>query len=147
MATKELARILELEEGRVPHVYADHLGYQTIGVGRLVDRRKGGKLRDSEIDLMLSNDMKELEIEILQDYPWMQRISRVRLDGFILMRFQLGRDGMAGFKNTLARASIGDWIGVERGMLASLWARQTPDRVKRLAKQMRTNTYVFKGQE
>lgn len=25
----------------VPHAYQDHLGYWTIGVGRLIDKRKG----------------------------------------------------------------------------------------------------------
>jgi lysozyme len=33
---------LRREEGEVLHVYKDHLGYLTIGVGRLIDKRKGG---------------------------------------------------------------------------------------------------------
>lgn len=32
-------RTLETDEGRVPHAYQDHLGYWTIGVGHLVDKR------------------------------------------------------------------------------------------------------------
>lgn len=37
-----LASLLTSDEGRVPHAYQDHLGYWTIGVGHLIDRRKGG---------------------------------------------------------------------------------------------------------
>jgi lysozyme len=53
-----LRRMLEDEEGRVPHAYPDSLGYWTIGVGRLIDRRKGGGLSDDEIDYLLANDIR-----------------------------------------------------------------------------------------
>ena len=35
---------LRREEGSRPHAYQDHLGFWTIGVGRLIDVRKGGGL-------------------------------------------------------------------------------------------------------
>lgn len=37
-----LATQLRQEEGSVPHAYQDHLGFWTIGIGRLVDQRKPG---------------------------------------------------------------------------------------------------------
>ena len=33
---------LRRNEGEVLHAYQDHLGFWTIGVGRLIDKRKGG---------------------------------------------------------------------------------------------------------
>jgi lysozyme len=35
-----LAEMLTRDEGRVRHAYQDHLGFWTIGVGRLIDQRK-----------------------------------------------------------------------------------------------------------
>src|SRR3546814_15181122 len=49
LATKHLNR----EEGRIPHAYPDSLGYWTIGVGRLIDKRKGGRLTNVETDMLL----------------------------------------------------------------------------------------------
>lgn len=46
-------RTLETDEGRVPHAYQDHLGYWTIGVGHLIDKRKGGGLTPDEVDYLL----------------------------------------------------------------------------------------------
>ena len=144
MSAKELARILEAEEGRVPYVYLDHLGFQTIGVGRLVDSKKGGRLRDSEINFMLSNDIFELKVELLRVYPWMVSLSPVRLDTMILMRFQLGLVGMAKFVRTLSAVKQGNWEIAAQGLRNSLWAKQTPERVERLAKQLETDTYQYK---
>ena len=33
---------LRRDEGCVLHAYPDHLGFLTLGIGRLIDRRKGG---------------------------------------------------------------------------------------------------------
>ena len=49
-----LAQLLEAREGRVAHAYIDSEGYTTIGVGRLIDKRKGGRLTDREIDYLLA---------------------------------------------------------------------------------------------
>jgi lysozyme len=49
---------LRRDEGVDRSAYQDHLGFWTIGVGRLIDRRKGGGLSDEEIDYLLQNDVK-----------------------------------------------------------------------------------------
>src|SRR3546814_2848207 len=60
LATKHLNR----EEGRIPHAYQDSLGYWTIGVGRLIDKRKGGRLTNVDIDMLLANDIADKIAEI-----------------------------------------------------------------------------------
>ena len=40
---------LRREEGSIPHAYQDHLGFWTIGVGRLIDERKGGGLSPEDV--------------------------------------------------------------------------------------------------
>lgn len=55
-----LATQLRQEEGSVPHAYQDHLGFWTIGIGRLVDQRKPGSgLRPEEITFLLNNDIDD----------------------------------------------------------------------------------------
>lgn len=51
----QLRAQLERDEGRSSTVYQDSLGYWTIGIGKLVDERKGGGLSADEIDYILSN--------------------------------------------------------------------------------------------
>ena len=130
---------LSAEEGRVPYAYPDHLGYLTIGVGRLIDERKGGRLRDSEIDFMLVNDITD-RIEAMKDWPAWQRVKDdpVRAVAMISLAFQLGTAGFAKFKASLAAIAKGEWETAAANLLASRWTEQTPARAKRVAAMMRT---------
>jgi lysozyme len=54
------------------------------------------------------------------------------------MAFQLGLAGVRKFTNTLAAMERGDYKAAAQGIRKSLWARQTPERVERLAKMLET---------
>lgn len=136
--TKELRR----DEGVVPHAYQDHLGYLTIGVGRLIDKRKGGGLSDDEIDYLLSNDINRFEKQVIDALPWYGKLDDVRQRVLVNMAFNMGIAGLLGFKNTLAMIERGDYAGAAKGMLASKWATQVGDRAKRLSKMMETGKDV-----
>lgn len=123
------------DEGRVPHAYQDSLGFWTIGVGRLIDRRKGGRLREDEIDFLFDNDVAEKEAFLDRNLPWWRRLDDNRQRVLLNMAFQLGGN-LLGFKNTLAAIDRGDWAAAAAGMRNSKWATQTPARVERLAKRM-----------
>ncbi|OZI79929.1 glycoside hydrolase family protein [Bordetella genomosp. 2] len=140
----ELTRLLRGDEGEVLHAYQDHLGYWTIGVGRLIDKRKGGGISRTESALLLSNDIAEKEAELDRRLPWWRELPDARRAVILAMAFQMGVDGLLSFKNTLALVRADNFDGAARGMLASLWARQTPERAHRMAEQMRTNTWHFK---
>lgn len=128
---------LRRDEGVVPHAYQDSLGYWTIGVGRLIDKRKGGRLRDEEIDFLLMNDIAETEEELDATIPWWSTLSDARQRVLISMAFNLGIKGLLGFKNTLAMVKAGDYVGAAEGMLNSKWAKQVGDRAVRLSKMMK----------
>lgn len=129
---------LRRDEGVVPHAYQDHLGYWTIGVGRLIDKRKGGRLTDEEVDYLLANDIARFAAELDEKLPWWRALDAVRQRVIQNMAFNLGVDGLLAFKNTLAAVKAGEWERAADGMLASKWARQVGNRALRLAKMMRT---------
>lgn len=140
-----LAEQLEQEEGRRRAAYQDHLGYWTIGVGRLIDARKGGGLSDSEVDLLLANDIDRKTQEVRTALPWIDAMDEPRRAVVIGMAFQMGTAGLLGFKNTLAAMQRRDYETAAAGMLRSLWAQQTPGRAHRLAEQMRTGQWQMRG--
>lgn len=137
-----LRDLLERDEGRVRHAYKDHLGYDTIGVGRLIDQRKGGGLSDEEIDFLLDNDIKKKTAEVRAALPWFDRLDEVRQAVLVSMAFQMGTAGLLKFKNTLAAVERGDYAAASAGMRNSLWATQTPLRVTRLADMMEEGKWV-----
>ena len=136
-----LAQLLEAEEGRIAHAYTDSEGWLTIGVGRLIDKRKGGRLTDAEIDYLLANDIAEKTAELQRSLVWLDGLDQVRRDTLIAMAFQMGTAGLLGFRNTLEMVRTGDYKGAGRGMLQSRWAQQTPLRAERMARQMETGEW------
>lgn len=129
------------DEGRVLSAYQDHLGFWTIGVGRLIDKRRGGGISQDEADYLLDNDIRKCRSQILARWPWVESLDAVRQAVLVNMCFQLGINGLAGFTNTLKLMRKGDYAGASAGMLASQWARQTPARAQRLAAQMKEGVW------
>jgi lysozyme len=139
----ELKRQLTLDEGKNKFVYKDHLGYWTIAIGRLVDSRKGGGLRESEIQFMFNNDVMDRVQTLAKRIPWIDRLDDARKGVLLNMSFQLGVEGLMSFKNTLRLVEKGDFEMASRQMLASKWAQQTPARAQRLSDQMRTGEWQY----
>jgi lysozyme len=138
---EELTKQLKRDEGVRPWAYADHLGYLTIGVGRLIDPRKNGRLRDSEIDLLLSNDILDRIAAVRSALPWFDGLDEPRKGVLLNMAFQMGTEGMLAFTTTLAHVRAGRYADASKAMLKSKWATQTPARAQRLAKQMEDGTW------
>jgi lysozyme len=137
----ELTKQLNRDEGRRKSAYQDHLGFWTIGVGRLIDARKGAGLRNDEMDYLLRNDINDRVDALTRALPWFQNLDDARRGVLLNMAFQMGTDGLLGFKNTLERIRTGDYASAAAGMLQSKWATQTPERAARLAKQMETGVW------
>lgn len=128
-------------EGKVSHAYQDHLGYWTIGVGRLIDKAKGGHLTDDEIDYLLENDIRRKRDEVHSALPWSKGLCEPRQAVLIGMAFQMGLKGLLGFTGTLAAARDERYAEAAEGMRQSKWAKQTPKRALRLAHQMETGEW------
>ena len=139
---EQLTAQLRRDEGIKATAYQDHLGYWTIGVGRLIDSRKpGAGLRPDEIDYLLRNDINDRVQALTKALPWFDRLDEARCGVLINMAFQLGTAGLLGFKSTLALVAAGKYAEAAEQMLKSKWATQTPARAKRLAEQMKTGEW------
>ena len=132
---------LRRDEGEVLTVYPDSLGYFTIGVGRLLDKRKGGGITPEESAYLLNNDIQRKTAEVFAALPWVKDLDHVRLNVLINMAFQMGTEGLLAFKTTLALIQGGNYNKAAENMILSKWHTQTPARCERLAKQMRTGVW------
>lgn len=147
--------ILSYEEGYRAKPYIDSQGYPTVGVGILIGP-KGAAL--SNYQFTLPKDVADLWLQSFVNstianmnatpsiYAAMKACNDARKDVLISMAYQMGINGLAQFKNTLASVAAGNFSAAAAGMLASAWARQTPNRAKRHAQVMTDSTYdAYKG--
>lgn len=141
MTPTNIRSLLLRDEGKVNYAYQDHLGYWTIGVGRLIDQRKGGGLSDEEVNYLLNNDIKRVEDELDKRLPWSKLLNDARRGVLISMAFQMGVAGLMGFRTTLSLVERGEYDAAAQQMLKSKWATQTPQRAQRLARQMRSGEW------
>ncbi len=155
---------LRREEGVRSKAYQDHLGYWTIGVGRLIDKRKGGRitpdedaillandpsrcgkewreyvLTDAEIDMLLLNDVARF-VSAMADWPSWQAVGGnvARKVALLSLCFQMGASGLRGFKNSLSMVEQGRYSDAAANFMLSKWAKQTPARAKRVTDMIRT---------
>jgi len=134
--------MLERDEGRVPYAYPDSLGYLTIGVGHLIDRRKGGRLPDPIIDALLDYDISEKSAQVAQTFPWFASLSEPRKAVIVCMAFQLGIEGLREFKTALAAMEAHNYQRAAWAFLQSKVATvQAPQRWQRFARQIETGEW------
>ena len=139
-------RLISLHEGRVPFAYADSLGYLTIGVGHLIDKRKGGGIPDHIIDLLLDWDIAEHTKILLAAIPWVAKLDEVRYAVLVDMAFNLGGepfdgDGFKDWPLFVEQVRTGKFAEAAANMRATTWAKQVGKRAQRLATMMETGTW------
>jgi lysozyme len=134
--------LLIREEGFNPSAYQDHLGFWTIGYGTLIDERKGAGLTEEEALYLMRNRVKDMRKGLEKRVPWLGQLNESRQTVLLAMAFQMGVDGVIGFKNTLEALRLGDWAKAARGIRGSKWAQQTPGRAERMAKAIETGELV-----
>ena len=131
-----LLQQLRRDEGEVLSAYQDHLGFWTIGVGRLIDQRKGGGITAEEAAYLLNNDVQKVDQALRSALPWFSALDEVRRCALINMGFQLGIAGLLEFKQTLACVRDGRYAEAETQAMRSKWAQQTPARARRVTRQL-----------
>lgn len=136
-----LIKQLRRDEGEILHAYEDHLGFWTIGVGRLIDKRRGGGISEEESAYLLNNDITRVTQGLGRRLAWFDELDPARKGVLLNMAFQMGVDGLLGFTNTLKLVEEGNYTAAAKAMMESKWATQTPARALRLSKQMETGEW------
>jgi lysozyme len=75
--------------------------------------------------------------------PWWRGLDTIRAAVLVNMQYQLGSHGLLGFPHALAAIQAGQWAEASNQMLNSTWARQTPNRAKRLAAQILSGVQTY----
>lgn len=120
------------DEGRKESAYQDHMGFWTIGIGHLIDERKGGKLPPHIIDALLDHDIATAQAQLDDKVAWWKsRPESVQL-ALVQMVFQLGIGGLLKFQKMLSALHAGDYATARKEALDSAWAKQTPERAARV---------------
>lgn len=139
---KQVARRLWEDEGFVSHAYPDSEGYLTIGPGILIDQRRGGGINADEGMYLLRNRIYRLDNLLQARFDWFLTLSGTRQQVLICMGYQLGVNGVANFKRMVAAIERNDFVTAAQEMLDSKWARQTPERAKRMANMMERGEWI-----
>ena len=134
-----LLKTLIAEEGWRVTPYRCTAGALTIGVGHNLD---ASGLCEAAIVAQLLHDVEVARrgAKRLCLRFW-GKLNEARQDAIILWVFQLGEAGVAEFAPTLALIEQGRYAAAADRMMKSKWARQTPLRVRRLAKMLERGTH------
>ena len=138
MDTDKMTADLLHDEGEVLSAYTDSLGYLTIGVGHLIDARKGGKISQAASRFILAEDIDAKFRQCREAWSWFLMLGDVRQRAICNMVFQLGLNGVKNFRRMIAAIERQDWTEAAREGLDSAWAKQTPKRALRVMRMLET---------
>lgn len=138
--------MLEFEEGRKNRAYPDPLtggAPWTIGIGHTgPEVHEGLVWTDAQVDSAFRVDLGTAFQACLDRFsPWFSGMSDARQAILVSMMFQMGPSRLLKFVNTLNATRLGRYAAAAAGMKNSLWARQTPLRADRAARQMQTGVW------
>ena len=137
------------EEGIRLIPYPDSEGYWTLGIGHLIDCRKGGSIppgvhcfpiSEQLARQILVDDIHKVHTDLSMNLSYWSSLSKVRQVCLTSMAFQMGIEGLMGFKQTLFYIKWFRYQDAAVEMLDSDWAREdTPSRAKRISMAMGTD--------
>ena len=155
----ELVKMVALHEGIVLNVYQDHLGINTVGIGRNLDDRGitdgellfmnktiddvyDNGLTEEEAYYLCMNDIAIVEKELLDSKPIVNQLKDVRQMVLVDMAFNMGVPRLRLFKNM--------WMAIEKvnyplaceEMIDSRWSSQVGNRAMKLSLAMKNGAWI-----
>ena len=130
----QLRADLQRDEGLRCEPYRDSVGKLTIGIGRNLD---DVGITESEARYLLDNDISRVTRQLDQRLPWWTGLSEPRQRALANMAFNLGIEGLLGFKKMLAAMREGDFHKASDEVLDSKYARQVGQRAGRVSTLIR----------
>lgn len=111
-------------EGEVLHGYTDSEGFLTIGIGHLIDQRRGGGISRKVSRILFDDDLAEAEADCAQAFNFWHRLDDIRKDVVVMLRFNMGLKGLKTFRLMLKAIDEGEWSEAAWQLSNSLWAKQ-----------------------
>jgi len=141
MNIDKLKAQIKHSEGVRTTAYKDTLNNWTIGVGHLIrlpdeEYLLEKELTEEEVDQIFTTDLNQA-IDDARKFIDADSIPEEAFFVVVDMAFNLGLPKLMRFQNFQQTLRDHDYKKASREMLDSLWAKQLPNRSKRLAKQMR----------
>ena len=127
---RNLIENIKESEGFVEHVYDDSLGIPTIGYGFAIKDLILDKDIATEI---LSRKISRLINRVDEKFDWFNEANDEIKEVVVEMCYQLGVGGFSRFKKTISYFAVKDYKTASVEMLDSKWAKQTPNRAKKLS--------------
>ena len=151
MDLDKLQEELAEDEGCKYEIYNAHLGYATFGIGHLVTdsdleygQEIGTKVSKERVDECFKTDI-EITIEdcniLYSNFNDIPEEAQLILAN---MMFNLGRPRLSKFLKLKAAVDDEDWMEASVQMMDSKWAKQVPNRAKRLCERMEKLSWLFK---
>lgn len=154
IAMNEAVQRLVFHEGFVLKPYKDTHGYWTIGVGRCIDKNpftpeelkavgdwKKGITRNAAY-MLLRNDIKRTVAELKKKIPFWDELSDERQYALLDMAFQMGVNGVLGFKKMLSAMGLGNWPEAWHQCMDSKYAREFKTRAERIANTIAYDKFI-----
>ena len=117
------------DEGIRLKPYLCPAGKTTIGVGRNLD---DVGITEDEAMYLLENDIERVKAQLAKALPWLETKPPGVQRAIGNMTFQMGLGAVLKFKKMLAAIQARDYNAARREALDSAWAKQTPQRAKRV---------------
>jgi len=128
--TSTLIEAVKLSEGFRDKVYKDTLGIDTIGYGFAI---KDLVLEEDIAEMILRRKLEKLVHDTNKRFSFLKTLPIQAQDVIYEMCYQLGITGVSKFRKTLAYLENFEYKMASKEMLDSKWAKQTPNRAKKLS--------------
>ena len=131
---------LKIDEGVKYEIYKDHLGYDTFGIGHLIVKEDeefgkpvGTKVSEARVNAVFTRDILKMITETKILFPKFDTLPEDVQQVLVNMTFNMGRPRLSNFKKFISYINESKWEEASREMMNSAWAKQVPNRAKRLS--------------
>jgi lysozyme len=134
VSASELTDTIKSAEGLKLSVYRCTEGYPTIGYGHRCSADQKDITKEQAEEIFAADFAKAVEqVEALVGKDARQEVKDIVTE----MIFQMGAAGVGKFKTMLKCIKAKNYKGASVAMIDSKWAKQTPERAKRMSELMR----------
>lgn len=138
-AMEYLKKWIKVNEGLSLGNYVDSEGNNTIGYGHL-NTEGYARISKKDADALFEYDFNKHLAEV-NTLPEAQHLDPVRKAAVANMVYNMGKSTYMGFRKARENMMKGDYTGVKREILNSLYARQTKGRARDVANVFETGSF------